>query len=239
MKLFEVMSPPKQLKKGYSAASVPYAFRSASAGRHPYSLKHKGNLEYIGSGAFAQVYGHKNRPASAFKVGIGDTDYTYLQYIAKASQNERWKSNPYLPRVHSQKNYKDQGGGAAYVVELEKLEPFMDIEQEEVEAIIDKAFHSLPKDKYLNDLPRQYDVVKALQRAAAGRSDAIKNIKDKQLLQAIAIIGNIGKSQITIGKKTGPDARLNAAQYLDIHTSNVMIRRTPVGAQLVITDPLI
>ena len=230
MKLFEVLSPPKPLRAD-AASYVPDAFRRATT-------KHKGNLGYLGRGAFAQVYSHKNRPASAFKVGIGDGDNTYLKYIERASQNERWKSNPYLPRVHSQKNYKDPGGGASYVVEIEKLEPFMDLEQEEVEAIIDRAFHSLPKDKY-SDLPRQYDVVEALQRAAAGYSDAIKNIKDKKLLQALAIIGNIGKSLYSVGKKTGPYARENARMHLDIHTSNVMIRRTSVGAQLVITDPLV
>ena len=226
MKLYEVISP-KNLKAD-AAAYVPQAFHKATTNR-------KGNLGFLGRGAFASVFSHRNRPASAFKVGIGDEEDIYVNYIAKVSQNERWKSNPYLPRVHSQKNYKDPGGGASYVVELERLEPFMDIEPEEVEAIIDRAFHSLPQDRRA-DLPRQYDVVEEISKAAQGNSQSIKNIKDKQLLQAIAMIGNIGSRRY---KDNQYGKRKSGAMHIDIHTSNVMIRRTSVGPQLVITDPLV
>jgi hypothetical protein len=226
MKLYEVISP-KTLKAD-AADFVPTAFHRATN-------KDNGNLGFLGRGAFAAVFSHKNRPASAFKVGIGDGEDTYLSYIAKVSQNERWKSNPYLPRVHSQKNYKDPGGGASYVVEMEKLVPFMSIEPEEVEAIIDRAFHNLPPGKYA-DLPRQYDVVEEITSAAQGNTTSIRNIKDKQLLQAIAMISNIGSKRYR-GNEYGK--RSSGAMHLDIHTSNVMIRRTSVGAQLVITDPLV
>jgi hypothetical protein len=150
------------------------------------------------------------------------------------------KSNPYLPKVVSirkqnpsraewhqylnQLNIDQDDTNArraeVYVFEMERLHPFHHIDTHQAIALYERVLKVVPE-----DLSRQ-DMLEHIQEEVEGLCQIphLKSKTDSLLKQACAMIHSISyKLDVEI----------------DISLSNLMVRPTVGGLQLVITDPLI
>jgi hypothetical protein len=203
-------------------------------------------LKYKGGGVYAHVYAHKKRPGSVLKVGKYSTrlpeEDAYLGYINLLANNDRMASNPYFPRVYDVKIYPYESEYARtkewtgeYVVEMEELQSIEDLSVEEVNMLGNRMFKywkqrgsEIAHDMF-SYLPSNMQIPAALIamiREAVNQyssTDFEYQIKDKKLTEAVMLLRElISKGYIEE----------------DLHINNVMIRRTSVGPQLVITDPV-
>lgn len=232
MKLDEVISTNQKVISPQSGSSVKDRLRVKSGNN---------NLEFIGKGRLGSVYKHKKRPGTVLKVGrlpFGVDEDGYLAYLMAIFKNNRMASNPYFPRVYDLRIIDHSKSRSMsddeYVAEIEELYSFDDLSPDELNAIGDKIFHDWQgiKDRnYIVDRSSDLssNLAVTIQSMLANRSDDefLSQVRDKHFIQAIAIISNISKKA---GGKTGI--------YPDIVTQNLMVRRTPVGPQLVLSDPL-
>jgi hypothetical protein len=199
----------------------------------------------LGSGVFSVAIGDQDSPGTVRKVTYGDSGrgytvdtlmkdayFNYLMEIAKGSM--KW--NPYLPKVYSIKFHESSDGLIAFELELERLHDFDELNSKEVMAIGsrmygEKEFEEAAKKsvKFKETDRAKKEAVRSLLLGAIhenvhGRKLRGLKPKDSRLRQATRLIGRVNRS--------------HGSFFLDMHSGNVMIRRTPVGAQLVITDPL-
>lgn len=184
--------------------------------------------EKIGDGMYSDVYKHKEKP-EVIKIGnslSSDNKDAYLNYLDVVMKSDRMASNPYLPRVYKVKRYNQDLGHTDYVVKMEPLSPLLALEIEDLIAIWRKAFGQDSSPPTIGDpFELVHDLANMLSSYIYYRKpvDGMVKIVDKQLLQAIAIISNLRK---------------RGGGVLDLHAENIMARRTSIGPQLVITDPL-
>lgn len=180
-------------------------------------------LTVKGSGYFAAAFTHNKKPGVIVKIGRFDErpqDDGYLTYVQSILKNDRITSNPYFPRIYSVKVYRNAANkyeGGRYVIEMEQLHPLNKATPETITAFGEKMFNYWPSHGNM------INIMQNLRLASHRDRDAISNIKDKKLLQAIAIISNI---------------QIKNQNGLDIKDSNCMVRYTSTGPQFVITDPL-
>lgn len=197
-------------------------------------------IKVLGSGLYANVIQNDNHPNEVTKISNAIDSLSkdgYFLFLTSIVKNERLQSNPYLPKIYNIKIYKNADSKYYYVLTMEKLFPVRQLNDHEVEAILDRAFHIKGSKKSGNH--NQSDPMRilltsidsALMAPKEFYLDSVKNqsansmtnIKDPSLKQALMIIKKFIRD----------DKAIN-----DIHDGNVMFRRTSVGAQLVITDPL-
>jgi hypothetical protein len=201
----------------------------------------------IGDGLYSVVLADPDRaPGSVRKIAYGehgrgytiqklakDAYYNYILEIAKGSM--KW--NPYLPKVYAIHFHRSKDGLIAFELELERLEELSKLNRREVIAIGSKIFGDPDFEQGIENYMEKQKVTHLSRAAyhnfllAAVRAKALginryygMRIKDPYLRHALAILSRV--------KRT--DSRI----FLDMSTENVMVRRTPVGAQLVLTDPL-
>jgi hypothetical protein len=212
----------------------------------------------LGAGAYGVVYTNPNDPGTVTKVSRGmmldDLERggdAYLQYITELAKFRELTGNPYLPRIYSIKFYNDQRKDTKpwqrikYVVELEKLQPLINqkLQQDQegehsykaqVLAMADKMFSGFEEAfgkgslyDITNRLVDQFKFHLGVERSSATNPEFQQlQIKDKNLKQAFDVLQRV-KNQAT-----------KRHVFFDINAGNLMIRRTPYGLQLVITDPL-
>lgn len=186
------------------------------------------NVTVLGGGAYASAI----QPASSHEVmkisrGTYDLDNDpYYQYITKLIKSGLMFENPFFPRVYKLKTYQNNSKKMAqtdgkkffYIVELERLDPLIKSSKEELlhfyEMISPYSIHPSVEAMDQKDI---YDrMTSVLQKMLLSP----RTIKDERLRQAVDFI---------VGLKTG---------HRDLHNENAMVRRTSVGPQLVLTDPL-
>jgi hypothetical protein len=205
--------------------------------------------ERLGSGSFGTVERHENLPqGSVVKYGTvsGDIRYDgYVNFLTQISRSDRMARNPYLPRIYSVKIMDER----KYSVVMEELKPFNELRAEEYEAMAERMFGGL--DNILRLLPNRLAnrIRKDRNRDKGSRSRA-EHAEAKAYMDAIPAVLNwmVGdrikldaitdpklKEAIMITKKI---VKLNGG-ISDLSMSNIMVRRGPTGAQLVITDPLV
>jgi hypothetical protein len=122
--------------------------------------------------------------------------------------------NIHFPKVYKAKNSVDREGTRRHQFEMEKLQPIDSLSKEELEALVDASFNA-----------PVYKLAKITQylRVAVDRpEDRDRIIKSESLAEACKILTKIAREGDFI---------------LDIHAGNFMVRRTPYGPQLVISDP--
>ena len=159
----------------------------------------------------------------------------HLQYLLACKKYA--SSNPYLPRIESIKTVNYDGTRLLYTIAMEELDEFNWIEDEEYNVILNKLFGEPDESetrevfKGSSFLPSNNDDASDVARAISKiiRSGNFKGVIDKQFIQAAQIIRAVADR---VSPKRGID------NLIDVHSGNVMIRRTAVGPQLVITDPL-
>jgi len=193
------------------------------------------------SGSFADVYsvGSNKRLNQVTKVGQGGklsdtgniTDAkdisgdAYLSYI-KAIHDSN-SNNPYFPRIHNLKIFKNEQDNINYRINMEKLINFntekIIYNHELMVSLYNYMFNEKLKisqgiiDRNFFAEEIRAEIEKAIQNRA------IHNIKDPNLKEAVEFI-------IKIGETGGFTA--------DIHSGNIMWRITGTRPQLVIIDPL-
>lgn len=207
------------------------------------------NSKEVGEGVFSVVIDHGHDPGAVQKVayGHGGSGYTvqelltdgYFSYIIKAAQHGMdW--NPYLPKVYDIKFYQSKDGLIAFTLEIEKLHNFLKVNSKEAMAMGTKMFgpefetlikQSLRR-KPVEDEPEKADRIQKMismfleQHLAGHKGEDTLKIKDSRLRHALAVASKAMRAM-------GPDEG-----FADLHRGNIMVRRTPYGAQPVIIDPI-
>lgn len=200
------------------------------------------------SGAYASAYQNKKDQTSIFKIGKTSnhgyglpTKDGYLNYINRIKNMKL----PVFPQIHSieifqhqEEKYSSYGPVYCYKINMERLYDVGDLNEKEHEFLIHRLLgRELTKqerqtlDMNNNLLPWFYtDILQTL--AWRGRVEnvggvpislKISDIHDRYLQTALTAIKSVKKV-----KKAS----------MDLHSGNVMYRRTPYGVQPVITDPL-
>jgi hypothetical protein len=201
----------------------------------------------MGSGLFSVVTADPERdPGTVRKVAYGeygkgytieklarDAYYNYILEIAKGSM--KW--NPYLPKVYAIHFHRAKDGLIAFEVELERLEPFTKLNRRELIAIgsriygdptFEQGIETYMRRQGMSEISRskmQSFLLRSIVAQAQGLKDyyGLRN-KDSRLRHALMLLNRVKKTHSSI--------------FLDMHDENVMVRRTPVGVQLVLTDPI-
>ncbi len=165
------------------------------------------------------AYGKYDRLSSEPKMGIKtsirdnpeDKD-AYYQYIKAVSQVS--SENPFFPRVYDIKTIRDKNNRITYDIKIEHLNELNSLSKEELFRMAKRLFVNV--DVYGFD---SHTFGAMVRDAAYGKKD----IRDENLKDAIQLINYIRKKYDFEN---------------DINWKNIMIRRTNLGYQLVITDPL-
>ena len=247
MKLFEILQTTFQKVKSKNPSRVRKNVKDLI---HQGAFGHSKNSKPLGTGSFATVIAQHNKPGVVLKMGTATSvkSDAYYQYITRVIKNERAASNPYLPRVYRVKQYMQ----TTYVIEMERLDRFEHLDNEELLAIGDKMFfnfeeevrtrirnskgmtgrtkqrrnHMIDIKINISDERKHYQVenclLEKLQDVFGDGGDVV-NIRDPKLKEAVMIVKNAMSVNDSL---------------LDIEARNIMIRRTSTGPQLVITDPI-
>lgn len=197
-------------------------------------------VKVLGNGMYAAAIEHENHPGEVTKVSSQIDDLNrdgYFRYVSNIVKNDRIQSNPYFPKIYKIKIYKTEPTNTAnsayfYTMQMEKLYSVKELSEDEVEMLMDKMFHithSYKTGQENDHTPNVRDMIATIDYAISSGFKKVKsvnhstNLKDPHLKQAILIIKKLVR---------------NSGLTNDIHGGNLMFRRTSVGVQLVITDPL-
>jgi hypothetical protein len=237
MKILELFQP----KVTYNRVKTPASKVSQGYRDHDQSYDkitgektepHKNKLvKVLGSGAYSTAIERDNAPGEITKVSKPIRDLKedgYFRYLTTILREQRLQGNPYLPKIYKVKIYRDKDGLFFYILNMEKLYNIRSASEEELEAMVDKAFNEVPveEDNYTS---KKEALLLSLSNYIEQciRKDDVKNIKDDDLHDAMVFISEAQRS-----------GRTRGSRHLDIHDGNIMMRRTSVGPQLVLTDPL-
>lgn len=211
-----------------------------------------GDIQQLGSGYYAVVYEKPDNPENTVtKVGKFDLkkDYdgeysdSYVNFIMELQKNPRAADNPFFPQVYQIKFYNQKDQLMKYSAELEKLKPFDE----------DKYYDTDSVEKAMNHLENEpqssfTEVIRALKRIAKFNTEEFFS-------ETLDAFGEIGISSVLthfltnfVQYRVYPPKTPQAADAVkiihqlpgnfDLHSRNVMYRRSPYGLQLVFTDPL-
>ncbi len=203
------------------------------------------DIETLGTGVFATAYQHKDTPHDVTKASKATSVPDGFQALFTAlSKDKEAQANPYFPRFRSINKFKHKySAKQSYVVKVETLEPYKNLSGKEREMLVNKLFdehgedvinHYWEEDTRDRHHPRGRPEMAAGEKLAwairacvegdEGWEDELRwTIEDKKFEQAIEFL-----------QKAAKEYDYN----LDLHRENIMIRRTSVGIQLVLNDPL-
>lgn len=178
-------------------------------------------------GNFGYVHPNKKDPHLIKKVAH-DYSYkdSYYHYIKAISDSGIAQHNPYAPRVYKIDVYKDEDSGATkYNADIEKLQPVASLKMPQLVRLWEQITGSPKRPNSRDPEDIRADINEYLSFLFNGR----ETTPDKNLKEMIDFIAGVKKDLESDG---------NYWAGYDIKLSNFMIRTTPYGAQLVITDPL-
>jgi hypothetical protein len=190
--------------------------------------------EYVGGGIEADVWRGKQTAIPSIHKIIKNTDSDYIKkgaylnyiFLSKKYANQ----NPFFPRVESIQHTPDRG----FVIELEELQPLYDASNDDLRFILKGIFNQELYNQAISEIwrygenthPELYRFSRWISGPISRYSTAYINprIRSKQFIDFCALVRKIIK---------------RTKCRLDLHEENMMIRRTGVGPQLVITDPVV
>ncbi len=186
----------------------------------------------VGRGVFSKVAEIPDNPHEIRKLNQGkvrlesDAYYQYIKYIV---DNNLAEENTYFPRIYSieLRNGPDLFPNTPdnFNVQMERLIPYLEVTTEEMKAL----FHRIMPDSVaMWPCENTADIFQPIKHQIALHLleySPLAEFKDPQLTAALNIILAFKKE--------------NPYFNYDLHTGNFMFRRTSVGVQLVITDPLV
>jgi len=189
------------------------------------------NVSKLGIGAFSTAYQHKHSPHDVVKGSKLTTKPDGFEaFFMALSEHPKMQANPYFPRFRNINRFKAKGKQqTSYMVRIEALEKLKALPDRESEMLFDKIFtdegRELVKER-IHRWDRQPAKWNYLSNGIEyiDHDPAIKaQVKDEHLLQAMDFLKELS---------------IKHEYDLDLHDENIMIRRTSVGPQLVINDPL-
>ena len=199
----------------------------------------------LGSGAVATVYSHETDPHMVVKkekshsntrelgrYGIHSRHDAFAYYVDAAGPY--MSSNPYLPRVYVKNKRQAKNGIISYTYVVERLFERYDPNFNNpiiINSIVEKALAD-PYMVLMTKLPSAKWSAMCEVITHAIEYNKWDTFKDPNLIEA----GKIIHQAMSKYKEDWPqdDARIR----IDLHAGNYMLRPTPHGVQLVITDPL-
>jgi hypothetical protein len=151
----------------------------------------------------------------------------YYIYIKTIADNNLAQKNPYFPRVYSVESGKIDDKTSRPKFNIERLTPINHLSDEVLYALGKRVLAN--KEHYDHNFQfnlKSDDPAKTFSSAMnrALHQGEYSEIKDPELIEALKIIVQI--------RKQYPQCKP------DIHSGNIMVRPTPHGPQIVITDPL-
>lgn len=153
-----------------------------------------------------------------------DTDNSKDLYTTFAKTVVAYKlwNKIHFPRIYEIKVLQDKDHKQLFKWRIEKLHDIYTLSPEEFDSLINRYFTR--------------DIVQAINKSPERMCDIMRsmivkkdfsNVEDEQFKTCMAIISKMIQSFQSIGRYF----------KLDLHSGNIMVRRTSVGPQLVITDP--
>lgn len=184
----------------------------------------KSQEDSIGKGRYSTVRNDPKDPHMVIKKTKFDKNSTsyhnkdvYPQFI-EALINSDQKMNPYFPRVYGMKSYNDKSDDKLHKFNIERLEDLRELSAEEMDHIMSLIMDDDVRKAWRIDNER---MLAWFISEAIKKNSVRKEIKDKNLYDALTFLSKFLKKN----------------WFLDLHSENMMFRRTPYGPQLVITDP--
>lgn len=202
--------------------------------------------ELLGKGVFGSVYTNPNDIETAVKIsklnqGNWDAD-GYYKFIEKVIDLKQETHNPYLPQIYNVKRIQPTTKSDPYlIVEVEKLYPSASMSTEEAKLVFSKMIGRKITQQDIDLIQKETGVDwKTKEPKPIKWQWAIRNvmqayiddddwgiwdnfkIKDPQFVEALQIVRDL----------------VNDGYTLDLHDENYMVRKTPYGNQIVLTDPL-
>lgn len=181
------------------------------------------------SGTFSKVNPSPNDPFTVNKIskdhretygGKYNAEHHdgYWSYITAIVNNDELKSNPFLPRVYSIKSYYDKEGNKKFIANIEKLLNYKEVDTKQLKQYIPHIIDIGNDNNYFDQYPllALCDTIEA-----AAYHGNYAHIKNEKLIEALKFINSISNRY-----------------HIDLHSDNIMFRRTKYGIELVITDPL-
>lgn len=189
-------------------------------GKMNFSTDWKRSKDEIGRGQFAKVVPDRNDPHMVTKRSTNPMGPEHKvkadgfnQYVRMLKSHDVM-DNIHFPKVYSAKTTTDNTGTHRDTYTIEKLEQLENASKEEFESLAERCFLRPPLD--IDALAERMDEACT---SAYGRKSYIKM---ESLFEACEILERLSES---------------ADFQLDLHAGNIMFRRTPMGLQLVISDP--
>jgi len=192
-------------------------------------IKKDPKVQSLGTGYFSSVYSHEDTPHDVVKFsrhGIEDDNETdgFQAFMLALAFNKDAQSNIYFPKFRSIRKIEHKGN-TSFIARMEKLVRLMDLNIDELEAVCTRMFTEERADLIMSQ-ETHYDRVRSLSRTVG---EAVKHqykredIIDEEFIKAARWLQDLAKRR-----------KID----IDLHFENMMIRRTPYGPQLVLSDPL-
>lgn len=201
------------------------------------SIERKERERVLGRGVANLALNNKRDPHTVIRhnsnvdnPGIDSSNVYYTWLVNTKAYNE----NPYYPRIYQKTTLTDKDAKKLIKYEIEKLKPIDKLDTTMIRALTYKLFD----DALIN---------KILKRRASSTVNPWHEIADEE--RALLILLD-GLEEVFFGA-TSNDENLNDAMRKvkelskenfisgsDIHRGNIMVRLTPHGPQLVLTDPI-
>jgi hypothetical protein len=199
----------------------------------PYSLEYDDEFETPGdedSGHFSYIKRPKSNPHVVIKKNKDTLEHTrdgFILYVKELKRRRIWEKNIHFPRVYNTTDIKTRYGDNVRSWEIEKLIPLYECSKEELTSILYRYFHfsNDMKNKSNPDIDRMHRdsiIDEIINNIKSSIKPPYRWVTDDEFKEAILILRDISK---------------NIKASLDIHSDNIMARRTSTGIQLVFSDP--
>lgn len=152
-----------------------------------------------------------------------------FSYYAKIIAEKKLWDMIHFPRVYKIREEHNNGEQRRFTWQLERLYPLNTLTTDEIRSLQDRYFVYDPHEMRPSPFSLSILVNKNL-----GPTNAEKLIKDDNFKECVSILRNMRKVIKEMAEQDGWD--VNDVVF-DMHTENIMYRRTSVGPQLVFSDP--
>jgi len=245
---------PKIQKVNVRKDKQPTAYRGFHSGAPiPKHMEKDKDTEHLGSGTFSAAYHNpKKSPHDVRKVSKQmdrheiDGFFFYMQGLEDNPDN----TNPYFPRFREIKIYTDEHKNRenhifaderkdtlTYSVKMEKLYPLRELSREEENAMLSRIVGTNWIDIVTGAVPgkeRLAFILNSQEKADYGR---VLYLIKLLLHEPEAIEDDIQDADLLRATRWLKEFQRTASLSFDVHGENLMVRKTPYGPQLVITDP--
>lgn len=195
-----------------------------------------GSRRISGEAAYGRVYDLPRETNSVLKIARHPESKIEMDGYFSFAKRIMHMENPYFPKIDELNQKLVSGNGEPYyTVKMERLHRLSDLSVDEIHAVLSRIFGRMLSDEEQKQFllkntqsqqrkrPDVWQIALATFMERAVQDDALtKQLQDAELVQALKMLRVFWKNH----------------HYLDIDNhDNIMVRRTPYGAQLVFTDP--